>query len=141
MEANINKEIEKIEKNQEIFKIIDKSNEIKSASRLLIEEQNSKNLEFRKTVEILKWVLDSPSEYDNIYRDFQPKKQKAKIPDMLGLTSEMLSAQQIQQANQIAINALTNASNNTSNELRCVGKKVICPSCESKKVSLMFEEE
>lgn len=44
METNI-KEIEKIKKIQEIFKIIDKSNEIKGASRLLIEEQNSKNLE------------------------------------------------------------------------------------------------
>jgi hypothetical protein len=47
MNINLDKEIEKIEKSREIFRILEKSNEIKSVFRLLIDEQNLKNVEHR----------------------------------------------------------------------------------------------
>jgi hypothetical protein len=47
METNMQQRIEKIKNSQKIFKILDNSKEIKSVFKLLIEEQDSKNLEHR----------------------------------------------------------------------------------------------
>lgn len=53
---------------------------------------------FEKNIEILKWTIGQPSDYNEIYNDFQAKKKeaaevavKAYIPDALGLTGQFLN--------------------------------------------------
>lgn len=46
---------------------------------------------FEKNIEILKWAIGQPSEYDEIYDKFQSNKKNDSIPDALGLSGQFLN--------------------------------------------------